>query len=323
MRRDAPFRKEAEDDKRAFYPELLPPYVGDARLLRRGDVLEPDRLIRRGYPEFFGSGSPDSKGSGRLELAHWLTTPDTIQSSLVARAAANRVWQHLFGAGLCRTPKELGWLGETPELPALLDGLATRFINANWSSKSLIREIVLSDAYRRSAVATPDALERDPDNRLFTRQSVRRLECEPIMNTMAWLRHGKRFDDPQERNANLLGYQQYLQHFDGPMTDDLIERRVASISATQALFLMNNESATRIIASDLPRRLSNGDSPQLSEILIPLYEAVLHRPPSDDEQRFAEAFAKRRREKGANNPAADIREFIKLLLCGNEQIYLE
>lgn len=336
----AAFRKEAEDDKRAFYPELLPPYVGDARLLRRGDVLEPDRLIRRGYPQFFGGGSPGGSGkgessakgessgksdadSGRLELANWLTSPDTVQSSLVARAAANRAWQHLFGEGLCRTPKELGRLGETPEMPELLDGLAARFIAADWSSKSLIREIVLSDAYRQSAVVDSKALEHDPENRLVARQSVRRLECEAIMNTMAYLRHGRRFDDPQTRNANLLAYQQYFQHFDGPTTDDLIERRVASISATQALFLMNNESTTSVIAVDLARRLFNGDSPELLEILTPLYETVLQRPPSDAERSFAEAFVNRRHENGEKDPAADIREFIKLLLCGNEQIYLE
>lgn len=319
-----PFREEAEKDKRAFYPDLVPSYVGDARLLRRGDVLEPGRLVRRGFPEFFGGGTPDIESSGRLELANWLTKPGTIQSALVARTAVNRAWQHLFGEGLCRTPKELGRLGETPEMPELIDGLAVRFINNRWSLKSVIREIVTSRAYRRSALADGDTMQRDPENRFFARQSVRRLACEPIMNTMAYLRHGARFDDLRSRNSRLAGYQQYLQLFDGPTTDDLIDRRVASISATQALFLMNNNSTTRAIATDLSARLFKGKSPTLGDVLSEIYTIVLQRPPTKEESTFAAGFIdRRRRQTGVTNYHAEIREFIQLLLCGNQLIYLE
>ena len=121
----------------------MPAYIGDARLLLRGDALYPVDLVPRGTPVFFGEEKLELTGSGRLQLAQWLTSPGSIQVGLVSRAAANRVWQHLFGEALCRTPKELGRLGESPELPELLDGLASRFVQSGWSQKELVREIVL------------------------------------------------------------------------------------------------------------------------------------------------------------------------------------
>ena len=303
---------------------LHPYYIGDARLLLRGDPLYPDKLVPRGVPEFFGRLEGEIEDSGRLQLAEWLTKPGSAQAALVARTVANRAWQHLFGEALCRTPKELGRLGEAPELPELIDGLAVRFIAQGWSVKKLIREIVLSRAYRRSAVAAEEDLARDPDNRLFARRSVRRIEYEPILNTMAWLKSGTRFDSPVQRDAAVTAVSEYARHFDGPPVYDLIDRRVASISATQALFLMNNASTARAVAGDLVTRLGCNSQTALAQAMDPLYAAVLQRPPTEEERGLAQRFVDRRRsETGAAQPADEIREFTSLLLCGNETIYLE
>ncbi|TWU40585.1 PSD1 and planctomycete cytochrome C domain-containing protein [Novipirellula artificiosorum] len=310
---------------------LHPHYVGDARLLLRGDVLYPDELIPRGAPEFFASGAGlqpashnhqqpnDPPDSGRLQLANWLTAPDSTQSALVARTAVNRVWQNLFGEGLCRTPKELGRLGERPELPELIDGLATRFVAEGWSLKQLIREIVLSDAYRRSSVVSDEEYEKDPENRIFARHSVRRLEYEPILNTMAGLLTGQSFAPTSKLNAA-----DYAQHFDRPTVYDLVDRRSASISATQALFLMNNSGTTRKIAAEVATRQGFDKHTELDDVLDTIYAAILHRPPTDEERTFAKAFVTRRRQQDATSTSTQhISEFITLLLCGNEFLYIE
>ena len=331
------FEKQAKDDKRAFYPELVPPFIGDARLLLRGDILQPSVIIGRRFPVFFTRAnsklttlkkSPTkcftAQGSGRLQLAEWLTQADSIQAALVARTAVNRVWQHLFGEGLCRTPKELGRLGHVPVLPELIDGLAVRFIARRWSLKSLVREIVLSKAYRRSSIGSDTQFKADPQNVCVSRQAVKRLESEPIMNTMAYLRHGKRFVGPEARNSNLLGFDEFFRNYDGPTTDDLIDRRVASISATQALFMMNNGSVSKVIAAGLSKRIRGTDNLDLPSILQPIYLTVLQRHPSERESKIAAAsVARRRKQTGQVDHVAEIREFIHLLLCGNELIYIE
>ena len=69
---------------------------------------------------------------------------------LTARVYVNRVWHYLFGVGLVRTLDNFGTTGETPSHPELLDYLAARFMDDGWSTKRLVRELVLSHAYRMS-----------------------------------------------------------------------------------------------------------------------------------------------------------------------------
>jgi hypothetical protein len=291
----------SDNPERAFW---LPFYIGDARLLLRGDPLYPDALVPRGTPVFFGKSQPVREGSGRLQLADWLTAPGSIQAALVARAAVNRAWQHLFGEALCRTPKELGRLGETPELPDVMDGLAARFVHRGWSHKQLVREIVLSAAYRRAATENASLQANDPDNRYFARQNVRRLEVEPILNSMAWHRTAQRHATPAERDRALPAAAEYALHFDGPSPFDLIDRRSASITATQALFLMNSPATARATAMAVLKRLGPDAGP------AEIFPAILQRPATERERALARNFA---------SPA----DLAAALLCSNEFLYLE
>ena len=96
----------------------------------------------------------------------------------------NRVWRWHFGKGLVRTPDNFGLLGETSSHPELLDWLARRFIADGWSLKSLHRLIVTSSTYQQSSAPGPAALKLDPENRLFGRANVRRLEAEAVRDSL-------------------------------------------------------------------------------------------------------------------------------------------
>ena len=123
-----------------------------------------DRAEARNKPA--DAGKPKITGSGRLQLARWLTRPD---HPLTARVMANRIWQHLFGRGLVATPSNFGRLGRPPTHPELLDYLAIRLVQGGWSIKSLVREIMTSRAYQQTSIATPESVSRDPDNRWFAK----------------------------------------------------------------------------------------------------------------------------------------------------------
>lgn len=107
---------------------------------------------------------PDDAPRNRLTMARWLVDP---AHPLTARVTVNRYWQLFFGTGLVKTSENLGSQGEQPTHPRLLDWLATAFVQNDWNVKDLHRLIVTSATYRQSAVATPELLERDPDNRLL------------------------------------------------------------------------------------------------------------------------------------------------------------
>ena len=106
----------------------------------------------RRFPSGAGGERPaaDPPGSGRLELARWIASPD---NPLTARVMVNRIWQHHFGEGLVRTPSNFGRLGEPPTHPELLDYLARRFVRSGWSIKAMHRLIMLSAAYQQSSRA--------------------------------------------------------------------------------------------------------------------------------------------------------------------------
>ena len=121
------------------------------------------------------------KSSGRLELASWLTDSG---NPLTARVIANRIWHHLFGRGIVSSVDNFGLLGERPSHPDLLDYLALRLQNLNWSTKALIREIVLSRTYGLAAEHEHLAASKDPENLLLWRSNRRRLEAETIRDSV-------------------------------------------------------------------------------------------------------------------------------------------
>ncbi len=120
----------------------------DARIQRRGEPDQPGDEVRRGFLQVLGGGPlpQDSTGSGRLELAEWLTSP---ANPLTARVMVNRIWQYHFGQGLVRTPNDFGTRGQRPTHPELLDHLATEFVRGGWSIKALHRLIMNSAVYRQ------------------------------------------------------------------------------------------------------------------------------------------------------------------------------
>ena len=155
----------------------------DYRLNVRGDVYEEGPEIPRDFLEVF-RGKHDvsrAQGSGRLELAKYLSSRDNPQT---ARVFVNRVWHWTFGTGIVATPSDFGKLGDRPSHPELLDWLTIRFMEEGWSTKSLIKRLVLSRTFRQSGEIDPVAIERDPQNRLLHHYPTRRLEAEAVRDSL-------------------------------------------------------------------------------------------------------------------------------------------
>jgi hypothetical protein len=158
--------------------------VEDCAVCIRGSVKHRGPVVPRGMLQVALLDEPPqmpADHSGRLELAHWIASP---RNPLTARVYVNRVWHYLFGAGLVRTLDNFGTTGETPSHPELLDDLASRFADGGWSTKSLVREIVLSHAYRMSTHHDDQAATVDPENRLLGRMNRRRLDAESLRDAM-------------------------------------------------------------------------------------------------------------------------------------------
>lgn len=147
-----------------------------AHLLLRGEYDQVADEVSPAFPAFLPELEGDFK-MNRLGLAQWLVHPE---HPLTARVSANRIWQELFGIGLVKTAEDFGTQGENPSHPALLDWLASSFIESGWDVKALYRTIMMSETYRQKATMEEDLVKLDPDNRLLARGPRFRLDAEVI-----------------------------------------------------------------------------------------------------------------------------------------------
>ena len=192
----------------------------------RGEVDKTGEVVPRGFVQVLGSASPKiGRGSsGRKELADWVAS---AKNPLTARVYVNRVWLHLFGKGIVTTPDNFGTTGVKPSHPELLDYLAGTFIKQGWSTKKLVRELVLSHTYRMSSEYNAADHAVDPDNVQLWRMSKRRLDAEELRDAMLAI-SGDLDNKPADGSpvAKLAGTTQFLGRFMGMGSMDSNKRSV-------------------------------------------------------------------------------------------------
>ncbi len=248
------------------------------------------------------NGSPFSKGSGRLELAQAIASP---ANPLTARVMANRVWLHLFGKGIVRTPSDFGTRCDPPTHPELLDWLADEFIRDGWSVKRLIKKIMLSATYQQSSQVTPELLQRDPDNLLLARYNRRRLDFEPLRDSMLLVSgrldrtiYGRPVNilkPPYSMRRSIYGFMDrsdfatLYRAFDVASPDQHAPMRYETTVPQQALFLLNSPFVVQM-AEAIAARPEIAQGSTAADKIAALYRVVLGRQPTPQEQQLCREF---------------------------------
>jgi cytochrome c553 len=247
----------------------------NANVLARGDVEKPAQEVPRGFLQVLddvGKAEIKAGKSGRRELADWLVSKE---NPLTARVMVNRLWMHLFGEALVGTPNNWGFSGQRPTHPQLLDYLAIRFMENDWSVKSMIREIVLSQTYQRSSQFNQDNYAADPDNKWLWRANPRQVDAEALRDSILSLGGNLDLERPHgseiaaagnKRVGRLIDQSSFspvnhhrsvylpilrnnlpeaLELFDFADPSVTSAKREATNVPAQALYLMNNRFVTR------------------------------------------------------------------------------
>ncbi len=256
---------------------------------RRGDSVE------RRYLELFNPDKtpfPDDR-SGRLELSNRIASRD---NPLTGRVWANHVWRHLLGHELVETPGDFGLQSEAPTHPELLDWLASALMDRGWSTKKLIRDIVLSGTYQQTSTDRPECAEKDSENTLLWKANRRRMDFEAMRDSI--LASSGQLDstmggravnlsaEPFSTRRTIYGYidrtnlDPLFTTFDFPSPDIANTNRSETLVPQQALFALNDDfiiSQARALAVAIQ---SDGGSP--AEMIDSLYSRVFLRSPTKE-----------------------------------------
>ena len=292
-------------------------------MLMGGAYDAPGDPVERNTPGFL---PPMEKKQGtytRMDLAEWLVSPD---HPLTARVVVNRFWQKLFGVGLVKTSEDFGAQGEWPSHPELLDLLAVSFVESGWDVKQLFRSILLSNTYKQSSDADPEAYTKDPENRRLARGSRYRLDAEMIrdqilavsgqLNTQMY---GKSVKPPQPDGlwemVNMVANRPYVPDdgdniyrrslytfwrrampppqmtiMNAPSREYCVTRRERTNTPLQALLMMNEEEYFKAAKASAKRTLE--ETKDLKTGLSHIYEKITSHLPSDDRlQLMTDTFA--------------------------------
>ncbi len=273
----------------------------DQPLFVRGDHKQPGPPVPRRFLEELDGTPYTTKGTGRLEFARDLVD---AKNPFTSRVIVNRIWHHLFGEGIVPTVDNLGRLGEQPSHPALLDFLADRFRNEqDWSLKTLIRDLVLTETWRQAGAPSPRALEIDPANALLSSYPLRRLEAEAIRDgflAVSGQLDRTAFGPPvgggtPRRSVYLRvkrnDLEPLLTTFDFPVPASSVGRRDVTNVPAQSLTLLNDpflidqaKKWSSMMRSSLPPGADD------ETLIRHLFERALTRPPTPAELTGAKDF---------------------------------
>jgi hypothetical protein len=330
----------------------------DAQIQRGGNPKDLGEVVPRGVLTCLDphpSLAIPRQGSGRLELARWLTSSPA--SALIARVMVNRIWQHHFGKPIVPTPSDFGLRGTPPSHPELLDWLAREFIASGWSVKTMHRKIMLSKTYRLASAIDAANDAADTGNAWYWRFERHALDAEALRDTLldlgrsldrsrpgphqfppakSWhftAHHQFKAVYPSDHRSVYLMVQRlhphpYLSIFNGPDTSMSTAVRDGSAVPLQALFLLNSP-LVHAQAGRFARSLIEGQPDPQARVRLAYLRAYARPPTQAERDRSIDYVKQYEQALAAEGAPADRRaveswsSLIRTILASNEFIYVE
>lgn len=283
--------------------------IKDLQVYVRGDKDNLGELAPRRFLQVLSKGerAQFTHGSGRLDLANHIVDRE---NPLTPRVMVNRIWAHHFGRGLVGTLSNYGQLGEKPTHPELLDYLAARFVESDWSIKEMHREIMLSATYQRATDSIAKNQENDPANKLLWRANlVPRLDAEALRDSILAVAGtlesdaggppAEFADDNHRRTVyctvSRTETNRMMTLFDFPDPNATSTKRAVTVGPMQRLYFLNSGfvmNQAKALAERLEREA--GDDPKAR--IRRVYELVYGRLPTESEMKIGLEYVRQNEE---------------------------
>ena len=303
----------------------------DLHVFLRGNTETKGDLVKRRFLKVLAQNEPKSftQGSGRLELAEAIADPN---NPLTARVIVNRVWSIFFGRGLVATPSNFGQLGSLPSHSELLDDLAVRFMENNWSIKWLVRELVLSSTYQQNSQIISRNELIDPTNIYLWRMNRRRLSVEQWRDSILAAfdnldrRGGESLESTDAKNVRRTIYgrisrkklSDILIQFDYPDANVHSANRSDTTTAIQKLFIINSSFMVEQ-AKGLAKRITGDSSATDLTHIQSTYALLYNRQPTREETDLGLAFLRLPTE----GKLTRWEQYSHALLAANEMMFVD
>ena len=303
----------------------------DLHVFLRGNTETKGDLVKRRFLKVLAQNEPKSftHGSGRLELAEAIADPN---NPLTARVIVNRVWSIFFGRGLVATPSNFGQLGSLPSHSELLDDLAVRFMENNWSIKWLVRELVLSTTYQQNSQIISRNELIDPANIYLWRMNRRRLSVEQWRDSILAAsnnldrRGGESLELTDAKNVRRTVYgrvsrkklSDILIQFDYPDANVHSAKRSDTTTAIQKLFIINSSFMVEQ-AKGLAKRITGDSSATDLTHIQSTYALLYNRQPTREETDLGLAFLR----LPAEGKLTRWEQYSHALLAANEMMFVD
>ena len=303
----------------------------DLHVFLRGNTETKGDLVKRRFLKVLAQNEPKSftHGSGRLELAEAIADPN---NPLTARVIVNRVWSIFFGRGLVATPSNFGQLGSLPSHSELLDDLAVRFMENNWSIKWLVRELVLSSTYQQNSQIISRNELIDPANIYLWRMNRRRLSVEQWRDSILAAsnnldrRGGESLELTDAKNVRRTIYgrvsrkklSDILIQFDYPDANVHSAKRSDTTTAIQKLFIINSSFMVEQ-AKGLAKRITGDSSATDLTHIQSTYALLYNRQPTREETDLGLAFLR----LPAEGKLTRWEQYSHALLAANEMMFVD
>ena len=303
----------------------------DLHVFLRGNTETKGDLVKRRFLKVLAQNEPKSftQGSGRLELAEAIADPN---NPLTARVIVNRVWLIFFGRGLVATPSNFGQLGSLPSHSELLDDLAVRFMENNWSIKWLVRELVLSSTYQQNSQIISRNELIDPANIYLWRMNRRRLSVEQWRDSILAAsnnldrRGGESLELTDAKNVRRTIYgrvsrkklSDILIQFDYPDANVHSAKRSDTTTAIQKLFIINSSFMVEQ-AKGLAKRITDDSSATDLTHIQSTYALLYNRQPTREETDLGLAFLR----LPAEGKLTRWEQYSHALLAANEMMFVD